>query len=297
MSAQQGQAQGRFARLAIIGILTLLAFASNSILNRLALSSGAADPAAFAAVRTLSGALMLAALVLVRTKGLKLGGPNRISGTLSLTVYMLGFSYAYVALDAGLGALILFGGVQVTMFAAAVAGGEALPLRRWIGAVMAFGGLAWLVWPTDPTAPPILYAGLMGIAAIGWGIYSLVGRTASDPMGDTAANFVWATPLVAIAWVIAGDGMEGRGLLLAIIAGAITSGLGYTLWYMILPSLDRSVAAIAQLTVPVIALIGGVLFLNEDVTLRLVLASAVVLGGVALGAVSLPQRTSGSKGS
>lgn len=284
-------------RLAVIGILTLLAFASNSILNRLALASGAADPAAFAAVRTLAGAVMLAFLVLVRTKRLKLGGANRLVGTLSLTVYMLGFSYAYIALDAGLGALILFGGVQVTMFAAAVLSGDALPLRRWIGAVLAFAGLVWLVWPADPAAPPILYAALMGVAAVGWGIYSLVGRTAEDPMGDTAANFVWATPLVALAWVLAADGMAAYGLFLAIVAGAITSGLGYTLWYMILPSLDRSVAAIAQLTVPVIALIGGALVLGEPITLRLVLASAVVLGGVALGALAPSQRTRGSRGS
>ena len=297
MSEEGSSGKSGLLRLALLGVLTLLAFASNSILNRLALVEGSADPAAFAAIRTLSGAAMLALLVLIRSGRMRLGGTGRATGTLSLTVYMLGFSYAYIALDAGIGALILFGGVQVTMFAAAILKGEALPPRRWLGAVLAFGGLMWLVWPSDPTAPPLLYAGLMGVAALGWGVYSLAGRAAADPMGETAANFVLATPLVMLAWAVASDGIGATGVVIAVIAGAITSGVGYTLWYMILPSLDRSVAAIAQLTVPVIATIGGVLFLDEAITLRLVLASVIVLGGVAIGTLSFRQRTRGSSGS
>ena len=168
---------------------------------------------------------------------------------------------------------------------------------RWIGAILAFAGLAWIVWPTNAGAPPPAFAGLMVVAAIGWGIYSLVGRNETDPLAATAANFICAAPIVLIVWVIAQDGVTSYGLFLAIVAGAITSGLGYTLWYSVLPRLERSVAAIAQLTVPVIALVGGAVFLGEAITLQLVIASAVVLGGVALGAFSPAQRKSGSKGS
>ncbi len=284
-------------RLFLLVALTMTAFAANSILNRLALATGAADPAAFAAIRTLSGAAMLATLVVFRSGWPVIAGPRRVSGTLSLTAYMLGFSFAYVSLDAGLGALILFGGVQITMFAAAVAGAERVPPGRWVGAVLAFAGLAWIVWPTNASAPPPLYAGLMVVAAIGWGVYSLVGRKERDPLAATAANFICAAPIVLIVWAIIADEMTPLGIVLATTAGAITSGLGYTLWYAVLPRLERSVAAVAQLTVPVIALAAGAVFLGETVTLSLALASAVVLGGVALGALSPDHRKSGSSGS
>lgn len=271
-------------RLFLLTALTMTAFAANSVLNRMALVEDGMGPASFAAIRLVSGALALAALVVLRQSGagLRLTGPGRITGTLSLALYVLGFSFAYVTLDAGLGALILFGGVQVTMFAGAVLAREAIPPARWIGAGVALTGLVVLFWPEGATAPPLAGALLMIAAALGWGIYSLAGRGAGDPLGETAANFVLAAPLGLIAVLLLPDGVTARGVLLACMSGIVTSGLGYALWYTVLPRLQASVAAVAQLTVPLIALAGGIVFLGEALTLRFALAAALVLGGVAL---------------
>ena len=283
-------------RLLPIAALTMVAFASNSILNRAALTDGETGPAAFAAIRTLSGALCLLALATLRQGVQRLIRPGRWIGTASLLVYMLGFSFAYVALDAGTGALILFGGVQVTMFAGALIGGERPHPARWIGAAVAFGGLLWLLWPAGATAPDIGAALMMAAAAVGWGVYSLAGRGSGDPLGETAANFLLAAPFALAVWMILPDGIGTRGALLAVASGAITSGLGYAMWYALLPRIDASVAALVQLTVPVIALAGGALLLAEVPSLRLVLASVVVLGGVAFGVLG-SQRRIGSSGS
>lgn len=274
-------------RLILLTALVMVAFAANSVLNRAALAGGAIDPLGFAWIRTGSGALALALMVLLRDRRLALGGPGRLVGVLSLTLYMLGFSVAYVALDAGVGALILFGGVQVTMFAGAVLGGEPVPARRWLGAALALAGLGWLMWPSGPVQVPVLHGGLMLAAALGWGLYSLAGRGAGDPLGATAANFILAAPICVAVMVLAPVAPDAapasaRGVALALCSGVVTSAMGYALWYAVLPQLQASVAAVAQLTVPVIALAGGVAFLGEAVTLGLVLASALVLGGVAL---------------
>ena len=274
----------------------MIAFAANSVLNRAALLGDGNGPAAFAALRLLSGALCLALLISIRKGGLRILSPDRWIGTGSLALYMLGFSFAYVALDAGVGALILFGGVQITMFAGAVSAGDRPAPARWLGSAIAFAGLAWLLWPAGEFALPIVPSALMAAAALGWGIYSLVGRKAKDPLAETAANFICATPIALIIWLWAQDGLTGSGIALAIASGAITSALGYALWYSLLPKLDTTVAALAQLTVPVIAIVGGTLFLAELPTLKLVLASALVLGGVAFGVVA-GQRTKGSNGS
>lgn len=271
-------------RLFLLTALTMIAFAANSVLNRMALVEDGMGPASFAAIRLVSGALALAALVVLRRegRGLRLMAPGRVTGTLSLALYVLGFSFAYVTLDAGLGALILFGGVQVTMFAGAVLAREQVPPARWLGAGVALSGLAVLLWPEGATAPPVAGAALMIAAALGWGIYSLAGRGAGDPLGDTAANFVLAAPLGLLVVLLLPDGVTVQGVVLACLSGIVTSGLGYALWYTVLPRLAASVAAVAQLTVPLIALAGGVLFLGEALTLRFALASALVLGGVAL---------------
>lgn len=279
------------ARLFLLTAITMVAFASNSLLNRAALADGQAGPAAFAALRVLSGALCLAALAIWRSGLPAMATRARVVGTASLTVYMLGFSFAYIALDAGSGALILFGGVQITMFGGALIMGERPAPARWVGSIVALAGLAWLLSPGEVTPPPLGAASLMLAAAVGWGVYSLVGRGARDPLAETAGNFLCAAPIALIFWAIATDGITTSGAVLAVVSGAITSGLGYALWYAVLPRLDASVAALAQLTAPVIAIAGGALFLAEVPEIRLILASVVVLGGVAFGVIAGRKRT------
>jgi drug/metabolite transporter (DMT)-like permease len=273
-------------RLAFLTALTMLAFAANSLLNRLALEGGAAGPASFALIRLVAGAAVLGALVIGRGDGwpgLRASMSGR--GAAALAVYVLGFSFAYVSLNAGVGALILFGGVQVTMFAGALVSREVVPPWRWAGAAISLAGLGWLMWPAGGAAPDLAGAGLMAAAALGWGLYSLIGRGARDPAAATAANFMLAVPAGVVAWLLFPDRIGVTGAVLAVISGGVTSGLGYALWYRLLPELGASRAAVAQLSVPVIALAGGVIMLGEAVSLRIVLASALVLGGVGLSLV------------
>lgn len=279
-------------RLFLLSALTMVAFAANSVLNRLALEAGETGPASFAAVRLGAGALMLALLVARREGALR--WRTGASGPAALALYVLGFSFAYVTLPAGVGALILFGGVQVTMFAGAVLGGEAVPVQRWLGAALSFAGLSYLMWPAGGAAPEPVGAALMAAAALGWGIYSLIGRGGRDPLGATAANFLWAMPAGILAWLVFPDQADGAGIALAVVSGAVTSGLGYALWYAVLPGLGATRAAVAQLTVPVIAMAGGIVFLGEALSLRVVLASVLVLGGVALANYGFTSRSSGS---
>ncbi|SNR47627.1 DMT family transporter [Puniceibacterium sediminis] len=279
----------------LLTALTMLAFAANSVLNRMALVGGGIDAVTFGTVRLLAGAVMLAILALAFRGGLRLGGRGRLISVLSLLVYVYGFSSAYLVLDTGLGALILFGVVQITMFAGAVLGREKLSMQRTIGALTAFAGLVWLLWPGAGVSVSLLHGALMAAAGIGWGLYSLAGRGAGDPLASTAANFIIAAPIGLALTLLMSTGTtpveaEARGLILAVLSGAGTSALGYLLWYGVLPKLDRTVAAVAQLTVPVIALIGGLVFLGEVPTLGFVLAAAVVLGGVALSVVPLRGR-------
>lgn len=272
--------------------LTMIAFAANSVLNRLALAGGSIDAASFGAIRLVAGAVMLAGLCLALRGRIDLRGPGRVAGVLALLVYIYGFSGAYNALDAGIGALILFGVVQITMFAGGLWAREAMPPRRWIGALVAFGGLAWLLWPgAGPVISP-LHGLLMALAGVGWGIYSLVGRLNRDALQATAANFILAAPVgvvLTLLWPSGAGGAEiGRdGILLAIASGALTSGIGYAMWYSILPRIGASVAAVAQLTVPVIAMAGGMIFLAEALDLQFVMATALVLGGVAISVLPL----------
>lgn len=274
-------------RLFLLTALTMAAFAANSILNRMALAGDFIEAVPFGAIRLAAGAAMLAGLCIALRGGLRLGGPARLSGVISLLIYMYGFSLAYTALDAGLGALILFGMVQITMFAAALRGREPLPPLRWIGAVLALGGLAWLMAPGSGIPVSPWHGALMALAGVGWGLYSLAGRKSKDALQATAANFVLATPfgvlaLFALPAPIDALPLTATGVALAILTGAVTSGLGYALWYSVLPGLTASVAAVAQLTVPVIALVGGVLLLGEALTWQVALASALILGGVAM---------------
>ena len=222
-------------RLFALTALTMVAFAANSILNRWALVDGGIDAGTFAIVRLTSGAVMLAVLAFATRGRLALGGGRgRIAGVASLILYIYGFSIAYVSLDAGVGALILFGTVQVTMFAGALRGGARLPPRRVIGAALAFAGLVWLLWPGTGPQISVFHGAMMAAAGLGWGIYSLAGRGEADPLMATAANFMLAVP-VGLVLSLASLGTQIQaaplGLVLAVLSGAVTSGLGYALWY------------------------------------------------------------------
>ncbi|WP_347312738.1 DMT family transporter [Defluviimonas sp. SAOS-178_SWC] len=278
-------------RLILLTALTMTAFAANSVLNRAAVGPGLIDPVSFAIVRLLAGAGMLAVLVGLRHlstgRAIWPGAKGRVAGPLSLLLYLFGFSLAYGALHAGTGALILFGMVQITMFAGALLARERVPARRWLGSGLAFFGLVYLFAPGSGANSSLVHAGLMAAAGIGWGIYSLSARGASDPLGATAWNFVLAVP-VALLVVAALPGSPdtvpamAQGLLLAAVSGALTSGLGYALWYSVLPALGAARGGVAQLTVPLIAVAGGMVFLGEPLTLRFLISAALVLGGVAI---------------
>jgi len=269
-------------RLFLLTCVTMIAFAANSVLTRVALADGRIGPADFSAIRLASAAMVLFVLVWLRGGQFDLGRPGRWRGVLALTVYVIGFSFAYVSLPAGVGALILFGAVQVTMFTAALRGSDKIPRRRLIGAAVAFCGLIWLMWPTGGAAPNLPGAGLMVLAGIGWGAYSIHGRAVRDPTAETAANFMLAVPFGLAALLIANEPLPtAYGIGLALTSGILTSGLGYALWYRILPRMQTSTAAIAQLTVPVIAAAAGVALMGEAVTTRLAIAAVLVISGVA----------------
>jgi drug/metabolite transporter (DMT)-like permease len=270
-------------RLFLLTALTMLAFAANSVLNRWAVGPGHIGAVEFAVVRLLAGAMVLAGLVLWKRRGLAWPGlPGRVPGVLGLSAYLIGFSLAYRGLDAGTGALVLFGMVQVTMFAGAVWSRERVPARRWAGAGLALGGLALIA---VPGAVPLMPLALMAGAGVGWGIYSLAGRGATDPLAATAWNFVLALPVVVPVALVGFVRPDATGFWLAVVSGAVTSGLGYALWYAVLPALGAARAAVAQLSVPVLAALGGAVLLAEVPGLRFWLASALVLGGVALASV------------
>lgn len=279
-------------RLFLLACLTMTAFAANSLLNRAAIAGGTIDVASFATIRLIAGAVTLAVLCAVLRGGLHLGGPARKTGVLALLVYLYGFSAAYDALDAGIGALILFAMVQVTMFGFAVSRQEHIPPHRWVGTGLALAGLFGLLWPGEAATISLPHAAAMALAGVAWGVYSLAGKRSADALQATAANFVLAVPVglgVLAGWAAIDPAVPSIGSLtgvgLAILAGAITSGLGYALWYTVLPSLSSTSAAVAQLSVPVIALIAGAMLLGETVSLRAAMSAATVLLGVALSLV------------
>lgn len=276
-------------------LTALVAFAANSVLCRAALDAGAPDAAAFTALRLVSGAAMLAGLLALRAPlGPALRRAQPVSA-LALLAYAGLFSLAYLDLDAGLGALILFGAVQTAMFAGALWLGERPPAMRWAGAGFGLAGLAWLAAP-GASAPPLGAALMMAGAGAAWGVYSLRGRGSSRPLADTAGAFVLAAPLGvalwAIAWALdAAPGLGAREAALAVASGALASGCGYAVWYAALPRLEASTAAVAQLAVPLIALAGGALWLGEAPSPRFWVAAALILGG--LGAATLAARRRG----
>jgi len=271
-------------RLIILTVVVMLAFAGNSILNRLAVGSGEIGAMGFAQIRLAAG--MVTLLALCRWRQQRLSQPVRASlvGGGSLALYMIGFSLAYRNLDAGLGALILFGVVQITMFGWGALRGSVVAPGQVLGALLAFAGLTYVLWPTGSVQVPLIGAACMVAAGLGWAIYSLLGRQVQSPLAATTMNFMWATVLVLpLTWVLSEPvaiSMSGAGL--AIVSGAVTSGLGYALWYRVLPQLQPAVAATVQLSVPVIAMLAGVIGLGESLSLQLLIGTLAVLGGIAL---------------
>ena len=267
-------------RLVLLIALTMLAFAANSILTRLAVDGGHIDPSGFAIVRVLAGAVVLSMLISLRGRGLPLFRRARLPGAVSLTVYMIGFSLAYLTLDAGLGALILFGVVQITMFAHAALRGQPPTGRQMSGAAAAFAGLLVVLWPGAGAGADVTGAALMICAGIGWACYTIAGRTEKDPLAATSANFVLCLPLILI--LLSGTGLTFGiiGIALGIVCGGLTSGLGYALWYSVLPRLTGPTAAVVQLSVPVIALVAGAAFLGESIGWAIVVATVLVVGGI-----------------
>jgi drug/metabolite transporter (DMT)-like permease len=262
-------------------ILALTAFAANSVLCRAALGEGAIDAASFSALRLFAGALTLSLLVMLRPGRTRLTGSWR-SATY-LLVYAVPFSFAYESLATGTGALILFGSVQATMLIAAMMTGERPARLQWLGLLTAIGGLVYLMLPGVSAPDPLGFV-LMVVAGVGWGFYSLQGRTAIDPLSETAGNFARSVPMVALVSAASLGAMqiESTGAALAVTSGALASGVGYAIWYAALPRLTATAAATVQLSVPVLAALAGVLFMAEAVTPRLVIASLLILGGVAL---------------
>lgn len=273
---------------ALLTLFTMIAFAANSILCRMALGADAIDPVSFTTIRLLSGAAIL--LLLTRLLSGR-STPNHANtgwkSPTALFVYAIAFSFAYLSLDAGVGALILFGAVQVTMIGAGLVQGERPNPGQWIGLLLAAGGLLYLMLP-GAAAPPIGGGLLMAAAGVGWGVYSLRGRGAANPIALTAFNFTRASAFTVAASVVAVLSIDvtARGALLAVTSGAVTSGLGYALWYRALRGHTATSAAIVQLSVPILAAFGGVALLGEVFTLRLGIASAVTLGGVLLAILS-----------
>ena len=270
-------------QLFLLAALTMTAFAANSVLNRLAVTQYGMDPILFALVRVAAGVVVLWLLITVQRGGWPAGTwGRRLAGAGALTLYMAGFSLAYLSLDAGAGALILFGMTQVTMFAGAALSGERITGARILGAGVAVCGLAVLVWPTDGIVLDGLGVALMVAAGVGWGVYSLLGRGEATPLAATAANFVLCLPMLLPFLVFSDWRWTCGGLILAAIAGGLTSGLGYALWYKVVPRLGATRAAVTQLSVPVIAALGGVVFLSEPLGWRFGVAAALVLGGIGI---------------
>jgi drug/metabolite transporter (DMT)-like permease len=258
----------------------MLAFAANSILCRLALVQSGVDPATFTLVRIVSGAAMMWAIFAFARGGSPGGWSWRAA--FALFAYAAAFSFAYLSLPAGVGALLLFGAVQATMVITGIVRGEPLTPGQWLGLALALAGLAALVAP-GVSAPPLVGSTLMLGAGVAWGAYSLLGRRSADPLGATAGNFLRAVPMaLVLALPVVRGAPQLSGLTYAALSGAVASGLGYCIWYAALPGLSAAESASVQLSVPVITALAGAALLSEPVTLRLSIASLAVLGGIAL---------------
>ncbi|MCF2872652.1 DMT family transporter [Octadecabacter sp. G9-8] len=260
--------------------VTMCAFAANSVLARAGVFTFGTDPMLFAGLRLASGAAMLAVLVALRG-GWAAVDRARLVTAGTLLLYLIPFSIAYLTLPSGVGALILFGVVQITMFGVSYLTGTQPTARQWGGMAVAMIGLGWLLWPSERLTLDAIGVVFMVVSGFGWGVFSMRGRGSKDPLGDMAISFVLCAP-AALVLIVMGGGWSPWGIVCAVLSGAVSSGLGYALWYRVLPQVAATTSAVAQLSVPVIAIIAGALLLSEPVTLDIVLASVVVLGGIAV---------------
>lgn len=278
-------------------LFALIAFAANSVLARLALINSHIDPLSFTSLRLLSGAIMLAILVMIKraSKGNTIKAPSLEGSTLSaifLFIYALCFSIAYLSISTGTGALILFGAVQITMIIYQLLKGNKLKWVEWMGILLAFSGFIYLVMPSLST-PSFSGFLLMAIAGAAWAGYTIRGKACADPLSDTAGNFIRSLPLcvLVVFYILATQHtLTTEGITLAIVSGAITSGVGYAVWYVALKGLTSTQAGVIQLLVPVIAALGGVVFLQEPITLSFVLASSMILVGILMMTLQKKQR-------
>ncbi|ANP78253.1 hypothetical protein A134_17945 [Vibrio crassostreae 9CS106] len=288
----------------MVTFITLVAFAANSVLCRWALMDQTIDPLSFSIVRILSGALTLLILLTLSSQSkarrvltnntslyTRLKSQFQFTSILSLLVYMFGFSFAYLELGAGLGALVLFVAVQFTMIAAHLLSGNRMSLIEWGGCLLSVAGLVYLLMPTESTqVPDLVSIILMSLAGVGWGIYTLAGKTSSNALQSTTANFGFSSLVILVALsllvlipnALTQVSITEPGLIYAVISGSVASGVGYSLWYYVVKKLNTVVASIAQLSVPVIATLGGVLLLSEPVTMQFIVSSTVILLGISL---------------
>lgn len=268
-------------RLFLLTALAMMAFAGNSLLCRVALKATSIDAASFTSIRLVSGALML--WVLTSSSREKRSGHGNWPSAVALFAYTAAFSFAYLSISAATGALLLFAAVQATMISYGIARGERLGGAQLVGLVLALAGVVWLLLP-GLAAPPLVGSLLMIGAGVAWGVYSLRGRSGGSPIKVTAGNFLRAAPisLALCLATISHQNIDVAGSLYAIASGALTSGVGYAIWYTALPALKATHAATIQLSVPALAAVGGIVFLGEAVSLQLALASVAILGGIAL---------------
>ena len=288
----------------LVTLIPLVAFAANSVLCRWALMDQTIDPLSFSVIRILSGAFTLLILLGIASQNSnntaepsptslfsKLKSQFSLVSIVSLIVYMFGFSFAYLELGAGLGALVLFVAVQFTMIAAHLISGNKMSLIEWAGCLLSVSGLVYLLMPTSSTITPDLVSiSLMSLAGIGWGIYTLAGKRSSNALLSTTANFgfcslivlVFISPWLVVPSSVLDISISKQGIIYAVLSGSVASGVGYSLWYYVVKKLNTVVASIAQLLVPVIATLGGVLLLSEPVTMQFVISSTIILVGISL---------------
>lgn len=270
-----------FLKTSLLTGLALIAFAANSVLCRLALGNESIDASSFTVIRLLSGAITLFIISSIKGNNKEELSKGSWTASFMLFLYAITFSLAYLSVDTGTGALILFGSVQITMVLLSIISGTRLHISEWTGVIIAFTGFIYLILPSI-TTPSVNGFILMTISGISWSIYTLRGRSSKNPLMDTTYNFVRTTPFVALlaVFTIQNISYSSEGVVLALLSGGITSGVGYTIWYIALRGLSSTQAAVIQLSVPVIAAIGGVIFVSELITYRLIISATIVLGGI-----------------